>query len=106
MKRVAFATSAAYPDLTRDDRLAAGALRVAGIVAEPAVWDDGRVRWNSYDCVVIRSCWDYHLRPEEFFAWVADLERAGVPLANSPRLVRWNLEKTYLANLAGRGVLV
>jgi len=106
MRRVAFATSAAYAVLSADDRLAVEALEGAGVAVEAAVWDDARVRWDAFDRVVIRSCWDYHLRHEEFLAWLGGLERAGVPLSNAPGLVRWNLEKTYLADLGRRGVAV
>jgi hypothetical protein len=46
-----------------------------GIRAEAAVWSDQSIDWESYDAVVIRSCWDYHLRVAEFFH-----------LARSPRV--------------------
>src|SRR5205823_396811 len=45
-RRIALATSAAYADLTDDDRLVIAPLRARGVHAEPAVWDDPAVRWD------------------------------------------------------------
>ena len=60
--------------------------------------------WASFDAVVIRSCWDYHLRAQEFAEWLERLETARVPVFNSPAIVRWNADKRYLLDLARHGV--
>jgi glutathione synthase/RimK-type ligase-like ATP-grasp enzyme len=64
------------------------------------------VDWPRYDAVVVRSTWDYHHRPAQFLQWIARLEAAGVPVWNPPALLRWNLDKRYLAELGGQGVVV
>ena len=56
--------------------------------------------------VVLRSNWDYHLEPDAFLAWLQTLEGAGINLWNQPDLVRWNLSKRYLLDLAAAGVPV
>ncbi len=103
-RTVAFATWRELPALSVDDRLAAGALEDLGIGGEPAVWDDPGVRWSRYDAVVVRSCWDYHLREAELRRWIARLEALSVPLWNPPALLRWNMNKHYLRDLAAQGV--
>lgn len=104
--RVALATQAALPALNADDRLLVPALATRGVHASAAVWDDPSVDWATFDAVVIRSCWDYHLKHEVFLAWIARLERAGVAVWNPPAVVRWNAEKGYLRDLALHGVPV
>jgi len=104
--RVALATQASLPALTDDDRPLVPALASHDVEARAAVWDDPHVDWSAFSAVVIRSCWDYHLRHDEFLAWVSALERAGVPVWNPPSVLRWNAEKTYLRDLAGCGVPV
>src|SRR5882724_4397341 len=106
MKRIALATAAKLPTLNDDDRLLIPALAELGFTAVPAVWDAPDVCWDEYrgGAVVVRSCWDYHHRLEEFLAWMTRLERAGVPLWNSPAVLRWNSHKGYLRDLAARGV--
>jgi glutathione synthase/RimK-type ligase-like ATP-grasp enzyme len=103
-RRVALATYAQAPKLAPDDRAIPAALAGLGIDAEPAIWSSVDVAWTSFDAVVIRSCWDYHLHAPDFLAWVDRLDTLGVTLWNSPTLVRWNADKRYLLDLARRGV--
>jgi len=90
--RIAVATCAALPGGFADDHAL-----VALLGAEYCVWTDPEVDWQSYDRVLIRSTWDYALRRDEFVAWARSVgpER----LLNSPRLIEWNSDKTYLADL-------
>jgi len=101
---VALATSSKVPDLTDDDRLLVDALEARGVSAVPAIWDDSRGEWARYSAVVIRSCWDYHLKHNAFLAWLDGLDEAKVLVLNPPELVRWNSEKSYLRELAGAGI--
>lgn len=105
MKRIALATSAAWPELTDDDRLLIPALQQLGVEAVPVVWD-ARIDWTHFDRLVIRSCWDYHLRPDEFLDWIDGLEKACVAVQNPPRLVRWNIDKRYLRELSVAGATI
>lgn len=102
--RIALATYAAEPHLAPDDRLLIPALGRLGIEGVPAVWSDRSVAWQAYDGVVLRSCWDYHLRFDEFQLWLRALERDQVRVWNPPSTVRWNSDKRYLLDLARRGV--
>jgi glutathione synthase/RimK-type ligase-like ATP-grasp enzyme len=104
--RIAFVTYSGLPGLSDDDRLAVEELRRRGAEVEPAVWDDPGVRWSRYDRVVIRSCWDYHKRLEEFLGWLERMEREEIPLWNPARVVRGNVDKAYLVELAAAGLPV
>jgi hypothetical protein len=79
------AFTAADPD--RDCAPLVAALRARGVEAASLVWHDPAVDWAAQDLVVIRSPWDYILRPAEFAQW---LERAGslTRVLNPPELVR------------------
>ena len=95
-------TSAELPQLDADTRLLLAPLRARGVSVTAAVWDDARVDWPSFDLAVIRSCWDYVPRREEFVRWAAGVKR----LANPAAVVAWNTDKRYLRDLADRGVSV
>ena len=71
------------------------------MTVDAAIWNDARVEWRSYDAVVFRSTWDYHLHYDAFAAWLDRLDADGVPLLNDSALVRWNADKRYIAALAG-----
>ncbi len=102
--RLALATSSKYPALTEDDRWLLQPLAAHGIQPEPAVWDDSAYDWSSCAAVVIRSCWDYHLKPDHFLRWITKLEEQQVPVFNAAPLVRWNANKSYLRDLDARGI--
>ena len=104
--RVALLTSSALPSLFGDEQALPARFAAAGVQAEPVVWSARDVDWTRYDALVLRSTWDYFDRIGEFRAWLDTVERSGVPLYNPPALVRWNLDKRYLAELEGRGVRI
>lgn len=88
------------PDV--DTPLLVPALRERGVDADAVVWH-ADVDWASYDLLVLRSPWDYPRRVAEFEAWFDDVSRV-TRVLNEPALVRWNLDKRYLEELAGHGV--
>ena len=98
---VILATAAAYAELSPDDRHFAAALERRGLTARSGVWDDPSVDWT-VTSVVVRSTWDYFLRPTEFLAWAARVS-AGTLLQNPLPAIAWNAHKGYLAALQRRG---
>ena len=103
MPRIALATYAAFPELPSDDQIFQRALERRGAAALPVRWD-APVDWSAFDAVVVRSCWDYHLRHGEFLAWIDRVERDGGVLHNAPSILRWNSDKRYLRDLEKSGV--
>jgi glutathione synthase/RimK-type ligase-like ATP-grasp enzyme len=106
MPRLALATSSKYPNLTTDDRLLLDPLTKQGIEAEPAIWNNASYDWSACAAVVIRSCWDYHLHPEEFLRWIANLESANISIFNPVPLLRWNANKSYLRELEAKRIAI
>jgi hypothetical protein len=106
MMRIAFVTHRALQNLAADDRLAAAALASRGAVVTAAVWDDPNIRWDSFDAVVIRSCWDYYLRMAEFERWLDQLDTWGAAVWNPTATLRWNLDKRYLRELEEQGIAI
>lgn len=99
---IAFVTCTFARSLDEDLPLLLDAVRERGIDAEITVWDDPTINWSPYDAVVVRSCWDYIDRREEFLAWAESVPR----LHNSHEVLTWNTDKIYLRELADAGVPV
>jgi hypothetical protein len=104
MRRCAFLTLSDPGGYVIDDEHAYEPLRALGWSVEAVPWNRPQVAWEAYDLIVIRSTWDYHHDLEGFIAVLAEIEQRGVQLQNPLPLVRWNLHKTYLRDLAARGV--
>ncbi len=104
MRRGAFLTLSEPRDYVIDDELAREPLRELGWQIDTVPWDRPGVSWGDYEVVVIRSTWDYHHRPAAFAERLAEIDSSGARLENDLATVRWNMRKTYLRDLAGRGI--
>lgn len=102
MTRIAWATGAGFADSDADLPLLTKAVERAGIESDVAVWDDPTVAWEAYDLVVVRSCWDYVPRREEFLDWARSVPR----LQNTADVLAWTTDKTYLRLLAAAGIAI
>jgi glutathione synthase/RimK-type ligase-like ATP-grasp enzyme len=103
---VCFATCLEWPDISASDRLVARALEELGVEVREYPWNDPAQDLRGVDALVLRSNWDYHFAPDHFLAWLARLEATRASVWNPPALVRWNLSKRYLLDLAASGVPV
>ncbi|MEO8840868.1 MAG: hypothetical protein ABI591_13025 [Kofleriaceae bacterium] len=98
------ATCAVLPELDADAAPLAAALDRAGIDHELVAWDDPQADWDAAIPTIVRSTWNYALDVERFLAWVARIAAAAV--WNPPAIIRGNVYKRYLLELAARGVPV
>lgn len=101
--KIAFVTNPRHPEIEDDDRPLAAALAKRGALVVTASWDDADFPWDKVDLALLRSPWDYCRRYEEFLEWLARTETQ-TNIVNDPDIVRWNINKRYLDELAGKGV--
>lgn len=100
---LAIVTYPGQPGGTPDDARLAGALEALGARVSFAPWSDPQVRWDSFDAAVVRTTWDYHLNAAAWQRWLAAVP---VPLINDRATLIWNSDKSYLVDLARRGLPV
>ena len=81
----------------------AAPLIARGATVDHRRWSDAG-DLSGYDLILPLICWGYHLRFDEWMAFLDRLEREQLPVVNPPRLLRWNSDKAYLAELPGKGV--
>ena len=99
---VLLAACAELPRGDGDDDAVLDALAEVGVSAGWTVWGKPDTERDPADLVVLRATWDYTDRCAEFLGW-CDAQPA---LANPAPVVRWNVDKSYLVELAGAGVPV
>jgi glutathione synthase/RimK-type ligase-like ATP-grasp enzyme len=103
MKNCAFLTLDERGDYVIDDEHAIAPLAELGWRVATVSWRQTETPWSEFDAVIIRSTWDYWDDVPAFLSVLEHIDRE-TRLANSLGIVRWNLEKTYLADLDRKGI--
>ncbi|WP_137937591.1 hypothetical protein [Chitinivorax sp. B] len=78
-------------------------LRQQGLTVARVAWDQPDFDWSNVRAAVFRSTWDYFDRFAEFEPWL-DRVATQTLLVNRYDLIRWNMDKHYLRDLAEQGV--
>lgn len=87
----------------QEDGLVLSALEQQGLKAARLNWDDQSFDWSQTRSVLFRTTWDYFDRYGEFAPWLERVSQQ-TRLFNSAELIRWNIDKHYLARLAENGI--
>lgn len=104
MTRAAFLTLEERGSFVIDDALAISELGRRGWQVDEVPWTRDAA-WDTYACAVVRTTWDYQQDPPRFLA-ALDRIAAATRLWNPVEVIGWNLHKSYLGELARRGVAV
>ena len=81
----------------------AAALAERGFAVDPVPWTKA-ADLSGYDLIVPLLVWGYFERFGDWLAFLDHCESERWPMVNPPPLLRWNSDKAYLADLAGKGV--
>jgi hypothetical protein len=103
MRRCAFLTLDERGDFVIDDEHAIAPLAELGWEVSTLSWRQTGIPWSRFYAVVIRSTWDYWNDVPAFLETLARINRE-TRLANPLGLVHWNLAKTYMRDLEGKGI--
>ena len=115
MHRVAYLTGRSYrgnalpPGAVPDaETVSLGLIKEAGaargIAFDVVYWDEMDLPSRGYDLAIIRTCWDYTSRAQQFLDTLSAHENAGLRVLNTPEVVRWNFRKTYLKDLGAAAI--
>src|SRR5882757_9213627 len=97
-KKLALITWNGLPQGAESERLTLPHLAKAGLETQIIDWRSSGFDFSQFDLLVLRSCWDYHLRGAEFTEWLRSA--AGqVRVLNDLDTVLWNQSKFYLREL-------
>ncbi len=104
MKRCAFLSTDNLEGYFVYDELLYEPLNQQGWQVEAVSWHDETVDWGCFDVVVVRSTWDYQQHAKAFMQCLQRIEDSSAILANSLRLLTWNISKEYLKDIASQGI--
>ncbi|MDF0606493.1 hypothetical protein HZU77_012655 [Neisseriaceae bacterium TC5R-5] len=89
----------------QEDGLVVAALEQEGLTVVRKAWDDPALDCSQMRSALFRSTWDYFDRFAEFSRWLNRVTKQ-LRLFNGAELIRWNIDKHYLADLAASGINV
>jgi glutathione synthase/RimK-type ligase-like ATP-grasp enzyme len=92
-------------NILREDELLSEALASLGWSTVRLDWSRPDIDWSKYRLAVFRTTWDYFDRFDEFTRWFAHVQTQ-TKLCNAANIVRWNMDKHYLADLERQGIPV
>lgn len=104
MKHVALVTCSTFPELSESDKRLIEPLRKEGFIPYVVPWDRKNIDWNLFDGIVLRSCWNYTAKYSQFMDWLSDLKHINAKVWNPVSIIRWNSHKSYLLDLAKKGI--
>jgi hypothetical protein len=103
MKKCAFLTLDERGDYVIDDEHAIAPLEQLGWQVSTLSWRQKEVPWKEFNVVVVRSTWDYWDDIPAFLETLRKIDSV-TRLANPLDIIHWNLEKTYMLDLEGKGI--
>jgi glutathione synthase/RimK-type ligase-like ATP-grasp enzyme len=102
-KHLALITYSGLPHGAESERLMLPYLAAANVEIEIVDWRSTGCDFSQFDLIVLRSCWDYHLRVTEFTGWLQGVAQA-TPVLNPIDTVLWNHNKFYLREVEAMGI--
>jgi len=81
------------------------ALENKGVLVERTNWDNPDYDFSSTDAVVFRTIWDYFERYSAFENWLKKVSTL-TKVINPLSLIKWNIDKHYLADLKTKGIAI
>lgn len=104
---IVIATCNEYPQIFLGLKLIVDALIDKGEEVRCIPWQEEDVSVFCQAKYVLPLCtWDYAKTPEAFKDWLMKVKNGGGKLLNSPDIILQNMNKTYLLELANKGVNV
>lgn len=104
MMKICFLSCDSLAGYVVDDGILKAQLESEGHSVATVSWSK-KTDWSAFDCVVIRTTWDYMERPKEFFATLREISQA-TRLFNDLKTIEWNIHKKYLSSLEKKGVTI
>ena len=114
-RRFAFLTGRSYrgapmapgevpPATVQEAALIREACAAKNIAFDIVYWDEPDLAHRDYAFALVRTCWDYTERADEFVQVLEAHESAGLRVFNPSNAVRWNARKTYLKDLGAAAI--
>jgi glutathione synthase/RimK-type ligase-like ATP-grasp enzyme len=106
MQKCALLTMDTLDDFIAYDQVLDQPMAQCGWQTEHLSWRRKNVDWRQYKAAIIRSTWDYQEHVGAFVDKLRQIEQSGTVLLNSLAIVKWNINKKYLREVATKGAQI
>jgi hypothetical protein len=103
--KIGIATCYNIPEPDIDEAIVIDAFERRGHETHLVAWDEPTIDWSDFDGVIVRSTWNYPDYSDQFAEWVGRVSEA-TTLLNPGEIMLANMNKSYLVELAERGVKI
>lgn len=76
---IAFLTCEKVPELVPSDKRVADYLIEQNCPCSPIIWNDPNIQLKTFDALILRSVWDYHILYDQWTAFLDRLEAEKFP---------------------------
>ena len=105
MRKVAFLSMDSLEGYSCYDDLLIEPLQKLDWQVETVSWKSRKITWKDYDCVIVRSTWDYQDSPKEFLQVLEEINSL-TRLENNLEIIKWNMDKNYLRDLETKEIKI
>lgn len=105
MHKVAFLSMDSLDGYSCYDDLLIEPLKKFDWQVETVSWKSKNTNWKDYDCVIVRSTWDYQDSPKEFLQVLEEINSL-TRLENNLEIIKWNMDKNYLRDLETKEIKI
>lgn len=98
MKNLTILTDLVNKDLVPDEQGLEEIFLKNNIKTNVVIWD--QIDWTKSKNILIRSPWDYSEKSELFKSKLNEAHKAGCNIIHKPEVIYWNMDKSYLNELA------
>ena len=102
IKSVALVTAQTHMAGEVDLPLMRAAFADRKIAFQVVTWENPEIEWNRFDLILLMKPWNWPYHLKEFDAFLTRMQ--SLPVRNSVPVIRWNLDKVYIGELANLGV--
>lgn len=100
MIKLAILTDANHPQLIKDEQGLIEAFTSLGFAVDILIWD--RDSWEGHEAILVRTPWDYAQKSELFKQKIIEAENKGIQVIHNSQILFWNMDKSYLQELADK----
>ncbi|MEF9985450.1 MAG: hypothetical protein RR404_03325 [Bacilli bacterium] len=99
MKKVGIVSCNKFINKIEEDIILVQQLKNINIDAKLISWQDNKINYKEYNCLILKSVWGYQNNLKEFMEWLYMLEKNNIKILNDTNIIKNNIRKDIQTNI-------